>query len=186
MLNKWQLKQAVRHLHNGGIIAYPTEAVYGLGCNPLDEDAIARLLQIKRRSWEKGLIVVAYNMAQLEPFIEPPDPEVLNRLQSTWPGPVTWLLKPRDGISSSLTGKHQTIAVRISNHVIVRALCKQLGHALISTSANPSQFPPAKTALTVQRYFNKQLDFILNGKLGGQNQPCEIRDGLSDRIVRPS
>jgi L-threonylcarbamoyladenylate synthase len=183
-LSPWQLKQAVRCVRNGGIIAYPTEAVYGLGCNPLDAIAVHQLLQIKNRSWEKGLILVAYDMSQLEPFIEPPDTDILNRLQSTWPGPVTWLLKSRPDVPSWLTGKHETIAVRISNHIIVRSLCKQLGHALISTSANPSKSPPAKTSLKVQRYFHQQVDFIICGNLGGENRPCEIRDGQSDTIIR--
>jgi len=182
----WNIKQAATIVLSGGIIAYPTEAVYGLGCNPLDITAVIRLLQLKNRSIDKGLILVAASIDQLDPFIEIPDNATLRKISATWPGPITWTLPVKPGIPRALTGAHDSLAVRVSAHPVVQALCREINQPLISTSANPESAPPARSALAVQRYFGQNIDFILHGAINPYEKPTEIRDAMTDRIIRAS
>ena len=183
-MNPWQLKQAARVVHGGGVIAYPTEAVYGLGCDPFNHAAVTRLLAVKQRPLAKGLILIAADLGQLAPYIQPLSKADQEKLQATWPGAVTWLLPARPETPLWLRGAHDSIAVRVTAHPQAAALCRACGHALVSTSANPSNHPPAKTPLAVRRYFRQALGFILHGPLGGQARPTEIRDLKSDRLLR--
>jgi L-threonylcarbamoyladenylate synthase len=183
-LNTWHLQQACHQLAKGGIIAYPTEAVYGLGCDPWNEPAVDRLLTLKRRSWRKGLILIAVNYAQLTPFLEPLTPTLEAKVLATWPGAVTWLLPTRAKVPRWLRGQSSQIAVRITAHVQAAQLCHLWGGALVSTSANLSGQPAAKTALKVRQIFRQQLDYIVPGKVGGLNRPSEIRDALTDKVMR--
>jgi L-threonylcarbamoyladenylate synthase len=185
-VNPWHLKQAVRHLDAGGVIAYPTEAVFGLGCDPLNPLAVSRLLELKQRDVAKGLILIAADIDQLSPFIEPPGTEIQARLDASWPGPVTWLLTPRPNVPQWITGAHNAIAVRVTAHPLARTLCQAYGQALVSTSANPASHPPARRSLTVQRYFDGRIDYLLHGRLGPQTRPTEIRDAQTGRIIRPA
>jgi L-threonylcarbamoyladenylate synthase len=178
----WHIRQALRVLRSGGIIAYPTEAVYGLGCSPLDFDAVSRILKIKRRNMEKGLIIVAAYPQQLIPYVEFSD-DSMPQILASWPGPVTWLIPAKSNTPAWLTGKHNTLAVRVSAHPVVRALCSVTG-PLVSTSANPEGFSPAKTSARVRSYFRTAIDYILPGKTGPQRQPTEIRMASTGCIIR--
>lgn len=184
MAYDWRLKQAARVLRRGGIVAYPTEAVYGLGCDPRDRDAVRRLLRLKGRRAGKGLILIAAEFAQVERFLVPVGPDIMQRVLATWPGPVTWLWPARPEIPHWLRGSHQSLAVRVTAHPLAVALCREAGMALVSTSANRSGRPPARTALTVRRSFGDALDFILPGPVGGLARPTEIRDALTGAVVR--
>ncbi len=175
---------AARWVQSGGIIAYPTEAVFGLGCDPADPLAVARLLSIKRRPVEKGLILVAAEREQLNPWIQPLPAAQEARLKRSWPGPNTWLLPAAHNCPFWLTGIHSTLAVRVSAHPQVRALCKRLNGPLVSTSANVSNLKPARSTLEVQLRFAADIDYILPGSLGGASQPTPIRDMASGRSVR--
>ncbi|OQX15007.1 MAG: threonylcarbamoyl-AMP synthase [Thiothrix lacustris] len=178
---------AARHaVQSGGVIAYPTEAVFGLGCNPADLAAVQRILTLKQRAADKGLILIAADLSQLEAYLLPLDAILQARVLPTWPGAVTWLLPVRPAVSPLIRGKHDTLAVRITAHPICRALCQQLGHPLISTSANVSDHPPARSAAAVQQQFGAQLDAILDAPVGDQAQPSEIRHGITGEIVRPA
>jgi L-threonylcarbamoyladenylate synthase len=183
-LSPWKLRQAAHIINTGGVIAYPTEAVYGLGCDPLNREAVYRLLALKRRAPDKGLILIAASLDQLQPFVAPLSTEERATLNATWPGPVTWLLRPGAGAPPWITGAHDSIAVRVTGHPLARDLCKAAGHALVSTSANPAGKLPAKSALAVRCYFPSQLDFILCGALGGLAKPTEIRDLTSGAVIR--
>jgi L-threonylcarbamoyladenylate synthase len=183
-MNPWQLRQAARIIHAGGVIAYPTEAVFGLGCDPLNPEAVQRLLEIKQRPMNKGLILIAADMAQLHPFIAPLNPADETLLADTWPGPHTWLLPARANTPRWLRGAHDTIAVRVTAHPVAAALCRAAGHALVSTSANRAGHPPATTALQVQRQFGKQISLIVKGKLGRVGKPTSIRDLKTGQLVR--
>jgi L-threonylcarbamoyladenylate synthase len=183
-LNTWHLQQACYHLTKGGIIAYPTEAVYGLGCDPWNKSAIDHLLTLKRRSWRKGLILIAANYAQLTPFLEPLTPPLEAKVLATWPGAVTWLLPTRPKVPRWLRGQSGQIAVRITAHVQAAQLCHWWGGALVSTSANLSGQPAAKTALKVRQILGRQLDYIVPGKIGDSPRPSEIRDALTDEVLR--
>ena len=179
-----KLDRAVQVLCGGGLLAYPTEAVFGLGCDPGNARAVWRLLQLKQRPVSKGLILVAATPSQLEPYILPPTRSLRERLDSTWPGPVTWLLPARPDVPGYLRGRHDTLAVRVSGHPVVRTLCLAFGGPLVSTSANPGGLAPARNILTVRRYFREGVDFMLNGPLGGLARPTEIRDAASGRVLR--
>lgn len=184
-MNFWHLNQAVRALESGGVIAYPTEAVWGLGCDPFDEDAVQRLLQLKRRPMHKGLILVAADMSQIQPLLVGLDSAQRQQLADSWPGPVTWLLPDlADWIPGWVKGHHNSVAVRISDHPGVRALCQAYGGPVVSTSANPSAAPPARSKLRVSTYFGSGLDYILPGKLGGLSRPTQIRDIGSNKFIR--
>ncbi len=183
-MNTWHLKQAVRYLIAGGIIAYPTEAVYGLGCDPFNEKAVARLLALKQRSWQKGLILIAAHYGQLAPFLEPLTPVLENRVFASWPGAVTWLLPAKPEVSPWLCGQSSQLAVRVTAHPQAAALCQQWGGALVSTSANVSRRPAAKTALKVRCIFAQTLDYIVPGRVGERQRPSEIRDALTNTILR--
>ena len=178
------LRSAVRVLAQGGVIAGPTEAVWGLTCDPGNPDAVARLLDLKQRPVSKGLILVAADMDQLEPLLSPLTDSQRNKLALSWPGPTTWLLPHHHCIPAWVHGEHDTIAVRVSAHPGMSALCRAWGGPLISTSANPAGSRPATAAFQVRRYFNRQLDYIFPGALGGATRPSVIRDLLTDRIIR--
>lgn len=179
----WRIVPAVRVLTAGGVIAYPTEAVYGLGCLP-SAAAVQRLLRIKRRSPRKGLILAAASAAQLDDYVIYPDDATRQRVLATWPGPVTWLLPARRGVPVWLRGEHPVLAVRVSAHPAIQALCQRVG-PIISTSANPADRPAARSAARVRAYFGPQLDYVLSGRLGDSRRPTEIRDAASGAVIRP-
>ena len=183
-MNPLRLRAAARVVQAGGLIAYPTEAVYGLGCDPRNEAAVRRLLAIKRRPLHKGLILIAADFAQLAPFLQPLAPSDQAQLAATWPGPYTWLILTRPDTPRWLRGRHDTLAVRVTAHPLAAALCRACGHPLVSTSANFSGRPPARSALTVRRQLGAAMDYLLPGPTGGAARPTEIRDLRSGRRVR--
>jgi len=176
--------QAAAQLHAGHIIAYPTEAVYGLGCDPRNETAVRRLLALKSRHESAGLVLIASDFDQLRTWVSDVGEALLERAMRTWPGPVTWLFPRAVGVPDFVAGKHDTVAVRITAHVPSRQLCKAFGSALISTSANPTTAPPARSAAEVRKYFGARLAGILAGDLGEGRKPSEIRDLVSGNIIR--
>ena len=180
----WHLRQAARHYRLGGLIAYPTEAVYGLGCDPLNWDAVQRLLKLKQRSIEKGLILIAADFNQLRSYIVEPAPQIMAPILASWPGPATWLLPAAPNLPKWLTGKHHTIAVRVTAHPLAADLCRTCGSPLISTSANISGHRPAKSSLALHSQFKRQIDFILNGQTGTLKQPTPIQDAISGKLIR--
>jgi L-threonylcarbamoyladenylate synthase len=182
-LKRWQIKQASLCINRGGVIAYPTEAVYGLGCNPWNQQAVTRILKLKRRDPRKGLIIVAATLAQLAPFIENSPKLPWDNILSTWPGPVTWVLPVKNDVPVWLRGAQGGIAVRVSAYPVVRALCEAAG-VLVSTSANPEGHPPARTAARVRAYFGTGVDYILNCPTGGRTEPTAIRHAASGMLLR--
>lgn len=180
------IQQAVEFLKRGGVIAYPTEAVYGLGCDPLNEDAVNRIIELKGRDAAKGLILIAASFSQLEPYLADIDQETKKELLASWPGPVTWIVPASESVSNSLRGKHTTLAVRVTDHPLVQELCRAFGGAIVSTSANPAGEEPARTAAEVKMYFKESLDYILEGETGGLDRPTQIRDALTKKIIRPA
>lgn len=165
------------------MIAYPTEAVWGLGCNPWDRHAVERILQIKQRPIHKGLILVAANMSQLHSLLQDLPQQQLEQLHNSWPGPNTWLIPHHGKVPHWISGRHASVAVRVSAHPLVQALC-QLTGPLVSTSANPTKRPAATSRLRVEQYFHGQLDAVLNAPLGARQQPSTIRDLMSGQVVR--
>ena len=179
-----ELAQAAQCVQAGGIIAYPTESVYGLGCDPQNEKAIQRLLDIKQRRANKGLIIVASFFRQLTLYCKPIPKQRERIVRATWPGPHTWLFPAKETCSVLLTGSHSTIAVRLSAHPTVRSLCRLCGHALVSTSANHSQQEPARSSTEVLVEFGNNVDYIISGRIEGNKKPTPITDALSGQVVR--
>ncbi|WJW75616.1 Sua5/YciO/YrdC/YwlC family protein [Thiohalobacter sp. IOR34] len=185
-LRPWQLRQACQYLHAGGLLAYPTEAVYGLGCNPLDRDAVLRLLLLKQRPAAKGLILISDDFARLQPFLEPLPAARRRAVLASWPGPVTWAWPVRPWVPYWLRGEHSTLAVRVTAHPPAVELCRAFGLPLVSTSANPAARRPARTPLKVRKYFDGSIDCILHAATGGDPAPTPIRDARSGRWLRPA
>ena len=183
---RWLLKQAVQAMQNGGVIACPTEAVYGLSCDPLDANAVYHLLELKHRPVEKGLILVASHISQLKPYLGPLTKGRKAQVLATWPGPHTWLWPAADDVPGWLTGEHDTIAVRVTAHPVMATLCDMFGGALVSTSANIAGNRPQRTALGVKRQFGNSLDFILTGDINPHANPTEIRDARTNEVIRAS
>ncbi len=171
-------------LRQGGVIAYPTEAVYGLGCDPLDPDAVQRLLTLKQRPADKGLILIASHWEQLTPYLLPLNTTQQRHIFNSWPGPHTWVLPCQPETPFWLRGRHDSLAVRITAHPVAAALCNAWGGALISTSANRNGRPPARSRLRVQQQFGDQLDYRLPGALGDLVRPTPIHDGVTGAILR--
>lgn len=179
-----QVRLAARIVHRGGVIAYPTEGVFGLGCNPLQKIAVERILELKRRSMAKGLILIAADFAQLQPYLRPLTAQIKSRLEATWPGPVTWLLPARSNVPRWLRGWHDTLAVRVTAHPIAAYLCHTVGYAIVSTSANRAARSPARTTFQARRDIGSDIDYILPGEIGKQTGPSEIFDAKTGRQIR--
>lgn len=175
------IRKAAQVLRRGGVIAYPTEGVFGLGCLPDDPDAVARLLRIKQRDASQGLILIASDAAQLASWARLPAGA---DLRSSAERPVTWLVPARPSVPYAVRGEHAGIAVRITAHPVAAALCEAVDSALVSTSANVSGRPPARTAFVLRRRFGRLVDYVVPGACGPARGPSEIRDLETGRIVR--
>jgi L-threonylcarbamoyladenylate synthase len=184
MPTRIHLDQASHALAGGGVIAYPTEGVWGLGCEPLNQHAVERLLAIKQRHGGKGFILIAAEFEQVEPFIAPMPKAKLKPALDSWPGPHSWLMLAADWVPRYLTGGRGTLAVRVTAHTVASALCRAYSGPVVSTSANISGRPPARTALQVRRMFGSKVDYVLTGETGGLAKPTPIRDLMTGKLVR--
>ncbi len=183
-LPRHRLRLAAHVMRYGGVVAYPTEAVYGLGCDPWNRAAVERLLTIKQRDVSKGLILIAADPAQLTPFVEDLSAERMADIHASWPGPHTWLLPARPSTPRWLTGRFETLAVRVTAHPLSAGLCMTYGGAIVSTSANRAGRPPARTSLRVRLALYEQPDALLVGACSGSGRPSSIRDGRTGRVLR--
>jgi L-threonylcarbamoyladenylate synthase len=185
-MNKLTVDTALPALRAGGVIAYPTEAVWGLGCDPAHKAAVMKLLQLKQRPVEKGMILVAADPAQLDGWVRM-DALPLDRqdaVLASWPGANTWILPAGERAPRWITGEHSGIAVRISAHPLVAALCRAWGGPLVSTSANLAGEPPARTRAELDPRLLALLDGLIDGQTGGLAQPTPIRDALTGHVLR--
>lgn len=180
---RWPLRHARNVVWGGGVIAYPTEAVFGLGCDPLNAQAIARILAIKQRDAGKGFILIAADIAQLEPFMQLGE-AMRAELLKTWPGPVTWVVPTSGGVPEYLSGGRDTLAVRVTAHPVARVLCEATSLALVSTSANLSGHSPLRSSLAVRRLLGNKVDYVVPGAVGGLKKPTEIRDARTGNVLR--
>jgi len=177
--------QAVEVLQAGGVIAYPTEAVYGLGCDPFNLQAVEKLFHVKQRPLKKGLILVAASIEQIAPYVELKNTLWEAEVLTSWPGPVTWVLpvKAMANLPDWITGGRDTVAIRVSAHPAVQALCSAFGQPIVSTSANLSKQEPARSCAEIKQLFKDSV-WCLEGDLGDLAQPTQIRDALSGQILR--
>ena len=175
------IAHAARAIQKGGIVAYATEYCFGLGCNPMNRSAVLKLLRLKRRPVQKGLILIAADVEQLAPYAD----DIPAAVAATWPGPHTWLLEPRENVPGWITGDHPRIAVRVTAHIQAAALCRAADMAIVSTSANRGGGKPIRSDREVARQFMDEVDVILSGQVGDATAPTPIRDGVSGVLVRP-
>lgn len=177
---------AARTLHAGGVIAYPTEAVWGLGCDPFDEAAVRRLLALKQREVEKGLILIAADLQQFDGLLDwdalPTDRA--EAVYASWPGPHTWIVPATSRVPRWITGMHDGVAARVSAHPDVVALCEAFAGPLVSTSANPAGSPPPRTSDDFDPGLFAQLDGVVEGRTGTLAAPTAIRDARDGRVLR--
>lgn len=185
MTSNWQLQQAARTIRHGGILAYPTEAVWGLGCDPWNQQSVQRILSLKQRPLHKGLILVAAEAKQFAWLLEDLPAAQLQLLHASWPGPNTWLVPHHGKVPQWICGEHASVALRVSDHPLVQALCRLTG-PVVSTSANLSGRAAATSRLRIEQHFHGRLDWVLNGSLGQHNQPSTIRDLLTGEVLRNS
>jgi L-threonylcarbamoyladenylate synthase len=181
-----ELDAAAASLRGGSVLGYPTEAVFGLGCDPHNQQAFERIFALKQRPATQGVLLIAADFTQVERYVDmskvPAD--VLAQVQASWPGPFTWVF-PRSGqVPEWVAGAHPGIALRVTAHAPAAALCRAFGGALVSTSANPHGQPPARDLATLAGYFGDALDGMVDAPLGGAAQPTTIRDALTGSIIR--
>jgi len=167
------------------VIAYPTEAVFGVGCDPDSEIAVNRLLALKQRPVEKGLILIASRFDQLMPYIDDAalTAEQRDAVFARWPGPVTFVFPAKKTTPRWLTGRFETLAVRVTDHPLVIALCEAFGKPLVSTSANLTGLPPCRSTQEVRLQFGHDFP-VLDGATGGRVNPSEICDALTGELFR--
>ncbi|HEX3896952.1 MAG TPA: L-threonylcarbamoyladenylate synthase [Rudaea sp.] len=174
---------AVAALRAGGVVAYPTEAVYGLGCDPLNRAAFDKLFALKQRPPGQGVLLIASDFSQIETFIDAPPPAIA-RARATWPGPHTWIFPRSKDTPAWLAGSHAGIALRVTAHAVASELCRAFGGAIVSTSANRHGAEPARSNSDVRAAFGEELAYILDGAVGGLNRPTPIRDAVSGEVIR--
>ncbi|WP_417526406.1 L-threonylcarbamoyladenylate synthase [Marinomonas shanghaiensis] len=171
-------------IRKGGVIAYPTEAVWGLGCDPFNENAVRRILTLKSRPEEKGLILIAGSQEELTPWLETLDMHAAQRLISINDIPTSWVVPDTKITPSWVRGEHQSVAIRLSQHDPVKRLCAAFQGVIVSTSANPAGLDPALSAEEVHAYFGDQIDAIYHAPLGKASKPSQVRDILTDKLFR--
>lgn len=174
------LQSAVAAIAQGGVIAYPTEAVFGLGCDPFNEQAVIRLLAIKNRPQHKGLIVIAASIEQLMPHLSHLPKSQLNELKSAWPGEISYVVPDVLSFPKWIRGHHQSVVFRVTTHPLAAQLCRAWGGPLVSTSANLAGQPPIREFFHL-RLLRPQLDAVVRGRVGERDNPSTIirlQDGV--------
>ncbi|MDP2561099.1 Sua5/YciO/YrdC/YwlC family protein [Psychrobium sp. 1_MG-2023] len=179
-------QHAVEIFLNGGIIAYPTEAVFGLGCDPDNEQALQRLLALKQRPAEKGLILLASDFEQLLPYIDLSGVSAAMQQQilERWPDGITQVVQKNHEISPLLSGKFASIAVRLTSQPDVVALCRAVNRPIVSTSANLTGLPPADSWQSLDPQLVEQVDCVIKGKTLGFDKPSTIIDAITGEEFR--
>ncbi|MAV26319.1 MAG: tRNA threonylcarbamoyladenosine biosynthesis protein RimN [Gammaproteobacteria bacterium] len=177
------MASVVVHLRAGGVIAYPTEGVWGLGGLPANEEAVRRILTLKDRPVEAGLILVAGEISQVEPYLGQLTIKERERLVDHWPGPVTLLIPDTEIAPNWIRGQHESVAIRVSMHPTIQALCDAVGGPIVSTSANPSGLEPARTSSEAEAYFGSSVVYV-EGQTAGMGKPSRIIELRTGREIR--
>ena len=185
--------EAAQLLKQGEVLAYPTEAVWGLGCDPFNEQAFLKILQLKQRPIEKGVILLASQMSQVMPLLHSLDLARQQEIIASWENrsvferATTWLLPADEHIPTWIKGDHPKVAVRVTTHPLCVALCNAFNGFIVSTSANPAGLEPARNLQQANQYFSSNTTttlHYLNGDLGASQQPSRILDAVTGEVIR--
>ncbi|PKG39173.1 L-threonylcarbamoyladenylate synthase [Psychromonas sp. Urea-02u-13] len=187
-MTNFKLSNALTALRMQGVIAYPTESVFGLGCDPDCEIAIQHILDLKQRPAHKGLILIAANIEQLKTYADfsSLNETQLTAIKNTWPGPFTWVVPVQKTLSKLISGDFDSVAVRVSDHPVVQQLCSEFGKPIISTSANLSGLDACVNASQVKEMFinNPLLTTIIEAEVSGLDNPSQIHHALTGQRLR--
>lgn len=175
---------AVSALRQGGVIAYPTEYCFGLGCDPANEQATQRILDIKNRSVEQGLILIASDVEQVRVYADLNSSSLQTQVMDSWPGPTTWVLPCQSETPKWVTGKHASVAMRVTAHTMSSQLCEQFGGAIVSTSANRHGQPALLESELVINEMGAEIDYVIRAKVGDAQQASQIKDSMTGEILR--
>lgn len=181
--------EAAECLKQGHVLAYPTEAVWGLGCDPYNQQAFLEILRLKQRPIEKGVILLAANLTQVESLLTNLDDKIRAQVIESWTHQdptqraTTWLLPATKEIPAWIKGNHPKVAVRVTNHPLCVALCSAFDRFIVSTSANPAGLEPARSLQEAMQYFQQDLNY-LNGDLGLSREPSRILDAETGAVIR--
>ncbi len=176
-------RRIAAHLRRGGLIAYPTESCYGLGCDPDNRTAVQRLLKLKQRPQRKGLILIAASYRQVARYLQPLTSNQQQQLQEAGTQVTTYLMPAHHSAPRWLRGTHDTLAVRLTAHRQAAQLCRGVNSALVSTSANRSGQRPARTYAQCRRLFGRKV-WVLPGRVGKRRKPSTIRAWADGQIIR--
>ena len=171
-------------VRRGGVVACPTEAVFGLSCDPGNSEAVVRILELKHRPVDKGLILIAVDFSQLERFCGVLDEVRLREVRASWPGAHTWLFPASPACPALICGAHPTVAVRVTAHPVASELCRLSASALVSTSANVSGGVAARSTNEVTTTFGDAIDAIVEGETGSDASVTPIRNAVTGASVR--
>ena len=177
------INQAANIIKNGGLIAYPTETVYGLGADPYNAEAIQKIFTAKGRAEDKGIILLIRGVDDLSTLVHTVSPTAQILIEVFWPGPLTLVFRANRDLSPALLGGRDTIALRHSSSSVASRLLFVLGGPLTSTSANRSAEPPARSACEVENALGDHLDLILDGGPSDTTLPSTLVDVSSDRAI---
>ncbi len=178
------IEEAANLLRTGGVVAYPTEACFGLGCDPRNAEAVRRILAMKKRSWDKGLILVSDRIERLLPYLATSDQSLFDKMLCPQPGPVSWICPAATIVPRLVRGTHHSIAVRITSHPPTARLCHAASMALVSTSANIAGQMPLKSAGRVAGVFGNRVDLVVDAGIGRASRPSTIIDAISGEVLR--
>ena len=177
ILSASTLRKLQSHLKKGGLVAYPTESCYGIGCIPTLPKALNRLIHLKKRPQHKGMIVIGNQLEQLQPLLQRSSENIQTMLRNEWPAPKTFLLPAAADVLPALRGKRRSkLAVRVPAHAGARRLCQALKTPLVSTSCNRAGKRACKTEREVRRQFGRDV-WVVGGLIGKQRSPSQIIDG---------
>lgn len=185
----YSVEHAAELLQHGQVLAYPTEAVWGLGCDPMNQDAFQSILELKQRPIEKGVILLASDIEQVETLLAPLESSRQQEIIASWHNRqanergLTWLLPNQNIIPQWITGQHPRVAVRVTNHPLCQQLCRAFGRFIVSTSANPAGLDPAHNQTQAEQYFGASLNYLA-GELGQSPLPSRIIDAVTGEIIR--
>ncbi len=175
---------AARILRLGGVVAYPTEACFGLGCDPRNLSAVRRILRMKKRTWDKGLIIIADRLERLLPYLGPCEFSLRERILRSDSVPVSWVCPASSGVSRLIRGKRHSIAVRITHHPPTARLCQNAAMALVSTSANVAGQAPLRSPNAVFREFGRMVDMVVDAPVGDASRPSAVIDLVTGEVFR--